>query len=229
MQQHPFIPAQPRSHQQTYPLLLRTPKPLKPSQRSNKDLWAGLSEAVGAQVPLQQAVSQPLLAHRNHPDLNISCETVNISICSTPSSNVKTLQGSTMTAEDDSVASIVVEPSIASLKSIVSPPSITSSPSIVPSDQSLSSPFPPRSFNIYCPKRLVFEGQLPFSHFPPSLFSNKTWKMMWLRKQELDLDLLTTCSEGHCFAWQVRVLSFFDIQTWSRTAAWQNKLFKKSA
>ena len=31
-----------------------------------------------------------------------------------------------------------------------------------------------------------------------------------------------TCSEGRCFARQVRVLSFFDIQTW------QNKLFKKS-
>ena len=191
MQQHPFIPTQPRSHQQTYPLLFRTPKPLKPSQQSNKDLQAGLSEAVGARVMLRQAVSQPLLAHRNHPDLTISRETVNISICSTPSSDVKTLQGSTMTAEDDSIASIVVKPSIASLKSIISPPSITSSLSIVPSDQSPSSPFPLHSFNIYRPKWLVFKGQLPFSHFPPSLFSNKTWKTMWLRRQELNLDLLT--------------------------------------
>jgi len=191
MQQHPFIPTQPRSHQQTYPLLLRTPKPLKPSQQSNKDLQAELSEAVGARVLLRQAVSQPLLAHRNHPDLTISHETVNISICSTPSSDVKTLQGSTMTAEDDSIASIVVKPSITSLKSIISPPSITSSLSIVPSDQSPSSPFPLRLFNIYHSKWLVFEGQLLFSHFPPSLFSNKTWKTMWLRRQELNLDLLT--------------------------------------
>jgi len=191
MQQNPFIPAQPHSHQQTYPLLLRTPKTLKPSQWSNRDLRAGLSEAVGAQVPLWQAVSQPLLARQNHPDLTVSCETVNISICSTPSSDVKTLQGSTMTAEDDSVASIIVKPSITSLKSIISLPSTTSSPSVVPSDLSPPLPFPSRSFNIYRPERLVFERQLLFSHFPPSLFSNKTWKMMWLRRQELDLDSLT--------------------------------------
>jgi len=107
MQQHPFIPTQPRSHQQTYPLLLRTPKTLEPSQRSNRDLRAGLSEAVRARVALRQAVSQPLLACRNHPDLTVSRETVNISICSTPSSDVKTLQGSAMTAEDDSVASML--------------------------------------------------------------------------------------------------------------------------
>ena len=206
MQPHPFIPAQPRSHQQTYPLLLRTPKTLKPSQRSNRDLRAGLSEAVGARVPLRQAVSQPLLARRDYPDLTVSRETVNIPICSTPSSDVKTLQGSAMTADDDSVASIVVEPSIASLKSIVSLPSTTSSPSVVPSDLSPPSPFPPRSFDIYRPKRLVFERQLPFSHFPPSLFSNKTWKTMWLRRQELDLDSLTITtalppskSQSRCF------------------------------
>jgi len=96
-----------------------------------------------------------------------------------------------MTAEDDSVAPIVVEPSITSLKSIVSLPSTTSSLSVIPSDLSPPSPFPPRSFDIYRPKRLLFEKQLPFSHFPPSLFSNKTWKMMWLRRQELNLDSLT--------------------------------------
>lgn len=190
MQQHSRVPAQPRSRQQTYPLALRLPKPLEPSWQNNQDRRTGLSEAVGAQIPLRQAVSQPLLIRRNRSDLTVSRETVNISICSTPSSDVKTLQGSTTTAEEDSTASIIIKP-IASLTSIVSLPSTTSSPSIVPSDPSPSSPFPPRSFDIHHPKRLVFEEQLPFSHYPPTLFSNKTWKTMWLRRQELDLDSLT--------------------------------------
>jgi len=153
MQQHPFIPAQPHPCQQTYPLLLRTPKTLKPSQQSSRNLQAGLSEAVGAQVLLRQAVSQPLLT-RNHSDLTVSCETFNISICSTLSSDIKTLQGSAMTAEDNSVASIVVKRSITSLKSIISLPSTTSSPSVVPSDLSPPSPFPPAHSTFIVPNSL---------------------------------------------------------------------------
>src|SRR6266581_401159 len=172
MQQQPPIPTQPCSCKHIYPL--RLPNPPEPSRQGSGNRQVGLIKADGAHVPLQPASFQPLLTRSLRPKMTASRETINISICSTSTSDIQTLQDSATSVNDTSLASsVVTEPSIA--LTAYFPPS----------------PFPPRSFETYRPKRLVFKDQLQFSQYPPSLFSNKTWKAMWLQRQEVDLDCLS--------------------------------------
>src|SRR6266568_7290658 len=104
--------------------------------------------------------------------MTASRKTIDISICSTSTSDIKTLQDSATSVNDTSLAS-----------SIVTKPSIALTAFFPPS------PFPPCSFETYRPKWLVFKDQLQFSHYPPALFSNKTWKVMWLRRHWIPFHL----------------------------------------
>ena len=181
MQQRSRISPHPRTLQQAYSLTRPRPAQLRKQQSEDLRVGLGLSDANDAQKPLRLAASQPLLMQPIPPKLTISRETIDI-ICSTSLSDIETLQGSVTTIKDGSTASDIAEPSETSL------PSIASSICLPTSS---TSPFPPRSLNPYRPKRLTFEERLPFSQYPPSLFSSPTWKMMWLRKREVNLDPLT--------------------------------------
>jgi len=68
------------------------------------------------------------------PKLAVSHETINISICSATSSNIRMLQDSATTVNDSLLASIIAKPSITSTASFP------------------LSPFPPHLFDAYHPK-----------------------------------------------------------------------------
>src|SRR6266571_5691748 len=147
MQQQPPIPTQPRSCKHIYPL--RLPNPPEPSRQGSGNQQVGLIKADGVRVPLQPASFQLLLTQSLRPKMTASRKTIDISICSTFTSDIKTLQDSAMSVNDTSLASsIITELSIA-LTAFFPP-----------------SPFSPCSFKTYHPKQLVFEDQLQFSHYP---------------------------------------------------------------
>jgi len=139
-------------------------------------------------IPLQETVSQPLLAHLNYSDLTIFHKTVNIYICSTLLFDTKILQGSVMTAKDGLIASIVVELSITSLKSIVFSLSIIYHFLAIYSLIWFISTFVLSSPLI---QHLLFQTahlwKAAAAIFLLSLFSNKTQKTFWYETEFIQL------------------------------------------